>query len=447
MAGDHGDTLEDALLTLKGRNSRYLQALHFLYKTTLDSVPQDSCRQDGGFPQSQPIMTEKRTAWAEPLSDPEEDTECYKQFRAQPVPAHVLLPLYGDIVEQQEERRRSHIQRRKNQLITMQKPFRFHAEERSKLCERSEASSVQKPSSFIKPIPKLVLDPTVSDRLKEAELLRKINSQMRAQDLLRSSSAPIAVTRDPGLRTSQKSKQQRLAFLQQNPTFQPRTNQAVPDFQRLHRNFQKLSLERQQVPEPTQTKPFKLRTSQRDRPKRQHAQSEQDKGSPPVTSSPHLTSLSPNTLPVYITDSTKRREATIRSSLQDRDSKEAMKEKWLRKHQQKSLAMKRSLSQRAKALDPHTPLADANHKKLRDCRESDRKRTQEYKKDLEEMKRRVTKRAFLFEQVSKGSAIQGAESRFTRVLQQAGLSKEFVEQKGSAGEEDTDEEADELLDE
>lgn len=105
--------------------------------------------------------------WADPEDDiKEEDIECYKQFRAQPIPAEVLLPLYNDIMEQQDERRKSDIQRRKEQLMAMQKPFHFQVEERKKSCERPVTAPAQKTQSIIKPIPKSVLDPTVSDRLR-----------------------------------------------------------------------------------------------------------------------------------------------------------------------------------------------------------------------------------------------------------------------------------------
>ncbi|XP_077319799.1 protein FAM161B [Lithobates pipiens] len=385
--------------------------------------------------------------WADPEDDmKEEDIECHKKFRAQPIPAEVLLPLYNDIMEQQDERRKSDIQRRKEQLIAMQKPFHFLVEERKKSCERPVTAPAQKTKSVIKPIPKSVLDPTVSDRLREAELLRKINSQLRAKDLLQSSTAPVTLTRhirDPNSRTSLKCKEQHLAFLQQSLSFQPRTNPAVPDFHTLYRNFQKLSLSRQQVREPTQTKPFNLRTSrQRHRKKPSHSKSEQDEDRHPVSPSRHLSSLSPNTLPVYITDSTKRREASIRSSLQDREHKGAEQEKWLQKHRQRSLGMQRSISHRAKAMDPHKPLAETNMQKLRENQASDRKRSQEYEKELEEMKSRVRRRAYLFEQVSKGSAVKEAERKFTHTLRQAGLTEEFVQQKGIKDEEMTDESED-----
>ncbi|XP_018429830.1 PREDICTED: protein FAM161B [Nanorana parkeri] len=474
--GQDGDLqFLDTLHSLKSRNGLYLQELAGLYEAGLGDGALDRfffstpLRDPNVALQSPEAHTRARArkscnavtftvpepfqmsvrerespqAWADPDPDmKQEDIECYKQFRAQPVPAQVLLPLYNDIMEQQDERRKSDIQRRKEQLMAMQKPFHFLSEERKKSHERPVTAPAQKSPSVIKAIPKSVLDPSVSDRLKEAELLRKINSQLRAKELLQSSSAPVTLTRhsrDPNSRTSLKCKEQHLAFLQQNLTFQPRTNPAVPDFQELYKNFQRLSLSRQTVREPTETKPFNFLTSnQRHRKKPSRTEREQDEEQPRVPPSRHLSSLSPNTLPVYITDSTKRREASIRFSLQDQECKSAEREKWLQKHRQRSLAMQRSVSRRAKALDPHKPLADTNRHKLRENQVSDLKRSQEYQMELEQMKSRVRRRAFLFEQVWKGSAVKEAERRFTHTLRQAGLTEEFVQQKGNVDEEMAD---------
>ncbi|XP_069806945.1 protein FAM161B isoform X2 [Dendropsophus ebraccatus] len=294
-----------------------------------------------------------------------DDAECVKQFRAQPLPAHIFLPMYNEIVEENENRRKSGMQKRREDLMSMQKPFQLLVQDRN----RPVSAPPEKAHRRRRPIPKSVLDPTVSDKLKEAEILRKINSHLRAKDLLASSSAPVPLSRDirqPLSRTSLKIKQQHLGFLQQDLTFQPQVNQSVPDFQKLYRNFQKLSLKKQRTQEPTASKPFNLRTSSVLSKSRSRTEVVQE--NPPQRPSTYPSSLSLNTLPVYITDGTKRREVSIRSSLQERENQDIKREKWLRKHQEKSLAMRPSLSRRAKALDPHKPLAACMKEKLEEMR-------------------------------------------------------------------------------
>ncbi|KAM3918751.1 protein FAM161B [Leptodactylus fuscus] len=450
----------DMLQGLKIRNSLVLQELTSLYEACrgqamdrrihlAESVFKPKVKASSRGPEftvPQPFQMMLREAekkkkmktqvWEEVQDEQSaEETECLKQFRAQPVPAHVFLPMYKEIMEQNETRRQTGIQKRKEHLLSMQKPFHRLVQDRRQQVERPVSAPTEKVPSRKRSIPKSVLDPTVSDGLREAEMLRKITSHLRAKKLLESSSAPVSLSReirDPHSRSSLKTKQQNLGFLQSNLTFKPHINQSVPDFQTLYRNFQKLSLKKQNTQEPTETKPFNLRTSSLSSKRRSRTDVVQEplKETPPQRSSAYMSSLSPNTLPVYITDSTKRREVAIRSSLQDKDIQDIEREKWLREHRQKSLRMQHSLSRRAKSLDPHKPLAASRKEMLKQKRLSDRRRTQEYKEELEEMMKRVDTRGYLFERVTKGSAIKGVERRFTETLKQAWLNDDFVQQKG-----------------
>ncbi|XP_069591777.1 protein FAM161B isoform X1 [Ranitomeya imitator] len=358
-------------------------------------------------------------AW-EDLQDGQsaDDAECLKQFRARPAPAHVFLPMYKEIMEQNEKRRKTGIQRRSHHLLSMQKPFQLLVQNKRR--QVASAFTTDVPSRK-RPIPKSVLDPTVSDGLREAKILQKINGHIRAKKLLESSSAPVPLsrdTRDPQSRASWKTKQQHLDFLQQNLTFKPQINSCAPDFQRLHRNFQNSCLKNQRLQEQTETKPFNLRTAslRSKRRSRLHDVQKTSTEAPPRRLLASLSSLSANTLPVYITDCTKRREMAIRSSVQDRDKQAIEREKWLLEHQQKSLAMQNKVSRRARALDSHKPLAECKDEKLKQKRHSDHRRSQEYKLELEAMKERVHTRAYLFEQVTKGCATKDMERGSTQTL-------------------------------
>ncbi|KAM8921292.1 protein FAM161B [Pelodytes ibericus] len=374
----------------------------------------------------------------------QEDPECLKQFRAQPVPAQVFLSLYNDLVEQQEAKRKSAMEKRKEFLLSTQKPFRFiskEEEKRKRMSQRPMTAPSVKAQIIKRDIPKCVLDPQFSDKLKEAEVVRKIKSQMRAKDMLQNSSAPIPLTRgtrDPNSRTSQKTQQEYLSFLQENLSFHPHTNPTVPDFQKLYWKFQKQSLENRIERAPTQNKPFRLQTSNLRVRKQSNTESVEDidhHSEAPSKYLQGLLSLSPNTLPVYITDSTKRRDSAIRASLEDKDKHEIEMTRWTRKQSKKIQAMQKSICRRAKALDRHQPLADVHGDKLKQIRQADLRRMKEYNEELEQMKTRVKNRPFLFEHVTKGNAIKEVERKFTSTLEQAGLTEEFVQTKGKAQQE------------
>ncbi|KFO63731.1 Protein FAM161B, partial [Corvus brachyrhynchos] len=381
----------------------------------------------------------------------QDEAECQKQFRAQPVPAHVFLPLYQEIMEQNEIRRQAATQKRKELLLSTQRPFSFLEKEEKKkeairqkfLAATPNESSKQKQAS--KKVPKSTYDSLLGDKLKEAELYREIRIQMRANDLLKSSIAPIDTSncrREPQSRTATRTKQERLGFLQDKSfSFKPKINPTIPDFEELYWAFQRKTVRRQEIKEPTRNKPFKLRTSNLHARQRQanektkfdFFQDSQKLSKVSVQKSqslPGLSSLSSNTLPVHITDATRKRESAIRYA-QD-NKKEGDKEGiyWLEKQKMKCQAMQKSVNSRAKALDPHKSLEETQKEKSKQNRQNMQDRTKEYRKELEEMQLRVKNRPYLFEQVTKHDARRGAERRYRRTLQQVGLSEEFVKKKG-----------------
>ncbi|KAM9291450.1 protein FAM161B [Morus bassanus] len=389
----------------------------------------------------------------------QDEAECQKQFRAQPVPAHVFLPLYQEIMEQNELRRQIATQKRKELLLSSQRPFSFlEKEEKKKEAIRQnflaaatpKESSKQKQAS--KKVPKSTYDPLLGDKLKEAELYREIRIQMRAKDLLENSVGLIDTSncrRKPQSRTATKTKQERLGFLQDiSFSFKPRINPTIPDFEGLYWAFQREAVRRQEIKEATRNKPFKLRTSNlrgRQKQANEKIKDSQQLCKVSVQKSHSLTglsSLSSNTLPVHITDATRKRESAIRHS-QD-NKKEGDKEGiyWLEKQKKKSQAIQKSVNSRAKALDPHKSLEETHKEKSKQNWQNMRARTKEYRKELEEMQLRVKNRPYLFEQVTKHDARQGAERRYRHTLQQVGLSEEFVREKGKDATDLLEEESD-----
>ncbi|XP_004371086.1 protein FAM161B [Trichechus manatus latirostris] len=376
----------------------------------------------------------------------QEEAECHRQFRAQPVPAHVYLPLYQEIMERSEARRQAGIQKRRELLLSSLKPFSFlEKEEQRKQAaqQRDLAATVQAKvpkQKATKKIPKSILEPALGDKLQEAELFRKIRIQMRALDMLRMASSPIASSSswpDPQSRTATRTREEKLGFLQTDFEFQPRVNPTVPDYEGLYKAFQRRAAKRRETREVTRNEPFLLRTANL-----RHTQRRGDadatggrKDSPSATPLPRsrslsgLASLSANTLPVHITDATRKRESAVRSSLEKRDKADESTQ-WLEMHKKKCQAMSKSITLRAKALDPHKSLEEVFKAKLKENRNNDRKRAKEYKKELEEMKKRIQTRPYLFEQVTKDLARKEAEQRYRDTLKQAGVDEDFVRNQG-----------------
>nr|XP_005986623.2 PREDICTED: protein FAM161B isoform X1 [Latimeria chalumnae] len=375
-----------------------------------------------------------------------EEAECQKQFRASSVPAHVYLPLYNEICERGEERRRVGTEKRKEHLLATQKPFSFVEREKKQREEirgrlQQEAQQSQNHEVKVKKkIPSSVLDPAVSDKLKEAELYRKIHIQMRAMDLLKSSSAPIKVQpqrRETDKTSSLKTKQEKLGFLDEGPKFWPKVNDVVPDFERLYQTFQKEARRKKELKETTRCEPFKLRTS--NLPPRQSKKTEETVQESQSTVKTRLrrscsfsgvSALSSDTLPTYITDAERRRQSAIRNSLEKKLNKEKEQARWMEQHRMNSQTMKKNVMRRAKAMDTHKSLAETYKEKLKQNRQNDQRRMREYKEELEEMKKRVRDRSYLFEQVTQKNAKTKAEQHYRKTLSQLGLDEEFVRSKG-----------------
>ncbi|XP_074146143.1 protein FAM161B [Sminthopsis crassicaudata] len=376
----------------------------------------------------------------------QEEAECQKKFQAQPVPAHVYLPLYQEIMEQNEARRQAGIQKRKELLLSSFKPFSFMEKEEQKkeaIRQKGSAAMTQAKTSkqkVTRKVPKAVLEPALGDKLKEAELCRKHRIQRRATDLLQAASSPFTSNRytDPKSRVSTRTRQEKLSFLQRDFDFQPRVNPSVPDFKSLYRAFQKEAAQKRETREATRNKPFQLRTASLHHRQRPSKESGEPKNLPQSSMAPlqrsrslsGLVSLSPNTLPVHITDATRKRESAVRCSLEEKKDKENESALWMEQHRKKCQAMYKSVTLRAKAMDPHKSLKEMYKTKLKENWLNDQKRTKEYKKELEEMKRRVQNRPYLFEQVTQLCARKEAERRYRDILQKVGLDEEFVMSKG-----------------
>lgn len=104
--------------------------------------------------------------------------ECQKKFCVASVPEHVSKPLYDDLIHEQERLRKEGREQRRDFLLTMQKPFRFHKREEKKQErlkeEMASANKSEKPVYVRKPIPKAFSDPSFSEKFKGAIYLNII---------------------------------------------------------------------------------------------------------------------------------------------------------------------------------------------------------------------------------------------------------------------------------
>ncbi|NXT53274.1 F161A protein, partial [Pluvianellus socialis] len=323
----------------------------------------------------------------------EEEAECQKKFRANPVPAAVFLPLYHEIVQQNEERRRSVKERSKLKLLASQKPFKFIEREKQrneirKMQLRDLSAPEKKTKLFkAKPVPKCVYSPAINDKLKEEELYREIRIRMRAEELLRNSSLPNSRL---ALKDTSKKKKHKCIEPKQ-AEHKPKIKSDVPDFELLHQKFEKQLLQQKQAKHLTVCEPFDLRT-------------------------PYIPSHKGKILKDIQEDEEKLKET--RWPYASPRCKPQMRHSHANSH----------LSGFGESKSPK--ITESTRRRLQAIRNYEKQRMQEYLQELQEMEERVNQRPLLFERVTQKNARMAAEKHYSNRLRALGICPEFVSKKG-----------------
>ncbi|XP_078505599.1 protein FAM161A isoform X2 [Lissotriton helveticus] len=323
----------------------------------------------------------------------EEEAECQKKFKANPVPASVFLPLYREIMERNEERRKFVKDRRRDLLLASQQPFQFiEREERKKEMVKEQLEALPAPKKKTrpfkaKPVPKSIYSSNNSDRLEEEELYRGIKMQMRAQELLQNSVEPRSFLASRSKLATHKHKCLQSEELQHKP----KINSQVPDFEELHRKFQKQLLKKKDSKPVTICEPFCLRTMQ--------IASTKDK---------------------------------ILEDIQA-DEQQLYETRWpyqtpRRKPRSGCYSANSSL---CKALE-YEPLrtTESTERRQQAIRAHERQRMREYFQELGQMEARIDQRPLLLERATQSNARLSAEKHFSDVLKEAGLKEDLFLKKG-----------------
>lgn len=201
----------------------------------------------------------------------EEELECQKKFKATPPPAHIFLPMFEEIMEGQETKRRMIHETGEELLKSIQEPFEFVLREEEKDSQKrtTSASANGKTSSAkfkANPFPSHIFDDSVTARMAEDEEYRRIRAKLRAKELMKSAKLPSSMEeRDKDYfagksRQRERAKKASKSSLMVEPSFRPKVNKTMPDFDERYKKFL-ASVKKKQVPQTTVCKPFKLQTS------------------------------------------------------------------------------------------------------------------------------------------------------------------------------------------
>ncbi|XP_032729723.1 protein FAM161A isoform X2 [Lontra canadensis] len=328
------------------------------------------------------------------LREQEEESECKKKFRANPVPAFVFLPLYHDIVKQNEERRRRLKEKTKEALLASQKPFKFIAREEQKQAIREKqlrdlCKSKKKTNQFkARPIPRSTYGSTSNEKLKEEELYREIVMQLRAQELLQYSS-PLPCRsgrRSCAPRKLKCPEQVEKLKCKHELRCQTADFEDLPERYRKHLSEQKCS---------------KLLTVGR-KPSGLHAAS----------------------------NASTKREKTLADIAADEEHLKETRPNLSPRHR----LTVRSASAKPVPCNCNPPVPTVSSRgREQATRKSEKERMREYQRELEEREEKLKHRPLLFERVAQKNARMAAEKHYSNTLKALGLSDEFVSKKGQSG--------------
>lgn len=206
-----------------------------------------------------------------------DEAELHKKFRAQPVPATTFLPLYDEITRQNELRRYQVRELSKAILKSTEKPFKFvkREEEKKQLRRTKSLSNIadlenkmeEKKKFKANPFPDHLFDLTLADKVAEKEEYRTIKMRMRAQEMLAVSRLPPNMEARGEeytlghFRSKLNKEGNKNAFMTKEHKFRPQINPDIPDFDDLHRQFEKEMRDKKREREPTVSEPFNLRTA------------------------------------------------------------------------------------------------------------------------------------------------------------------------------------------
>ncbi|KAM9054297.1 protein FAM161A isoform 3-T3 [Megaptera novaeangliae] len=327
------------------------------------------------------------------LKKQEEESECKKKFRANPVPAFVFLPLYHDIVKQNEERRRSMKEKNKEALLASQKPFKFIAREEQKQIREKQLKdffkSKKKTNQFkARPIPRSTYGSTINDKLTEEELYRNIRTQQRTQDFLQNS-FPLPCS---PARRSYATRKPKCPEQAEKSKCKHKVRCQTADSEDLPERYQKHHSE-QRCPKP-------------------------------------LTVCEPSDLHAASHASTKREKILADIEADEENLKET---RWPYLSPRRRSPV-RSINAKPVPCSCNPPMPTVSSRgREQATRKSEKERMREYRRELEEREEKLKNRPLLFERVAQKNARMAAEKHYSNTLKALGISDEFVSKKGQSG--------------
>ncbi|XP_067837898.1 testis-specific protein 10-interacting protein-like, partial [Heptranchias perlo] len=119
--------------------------------------------------------------------------------------------------------------------------------------------------------------------------------------------------------------------------------------------------------------------------------------------------------------------------MKEKERKELMEQKRLRKQRMRSRKVERQIAARMSAYEMEQSRKRQAQRRLHCFRKQNREQAAQYQAELKQMKERVARAPFLFEQVTQNNVRGTIDRLFSRILQKVQLDEELVCTLSTAG--------------
>ncbi|UJR20636.1 hypothetical protein I4U23_023761 [Adineta vaga] len=374
----------------------------------------------------------------------EDEMHLSYSFKAKSVPAHVHLPLYEQMQEDQRLRSDHVRHMTKEYLASISKPFAFESREKAKTIIRRHSFAGgdmlrSEPRFKARPLPDFYYRQQEENELsQEKDLHRSVRKDIRAKELLRQSRTPFSSFK-PNFTRRSKSASDIARFRYQEHSFKPKTNgYYLPNYDKNYSNFLRTMEEKKRTRSPTKCKPFLLYTNMipskkdkvladiRNDAQTRHAETFRIKGKQMPTRSTSIANLSVSLqksepIPTKTTEAQRLREAVGKKKRREEDVRNSVVEIHQRSKSAKERRVREAILQRGDLQNRATVAKAKRDENTRKLRQSIRQSEDDYAKKLDEMKERVEQRPLLLEQDSRRKAVEELEKKIKYAMDIANI--------------------------
>ena len=312
-------------------------------------------------------------------------------YKAKPVPPEVKIPLFEQIMREQEERR---CQVKKESVAltkAMEKPFSFYFRDLLKSQKQPQPLNESQPVFHANPVPWTTKLPLYHKMVSEREASRKERIEKAKKELLKQSKMP------PRMEMHQNTKEEPKPRAQSAKRFKAKE---VPDFKALQAQFQASLDSKKGSFVPTQPQPFKFNDNIKSHKYLKFLDKTEDAQVKwGILSKPRTKSLGKPKIVPSMTQKAKEMIEYKRKTLQ------AQKEKQLKLQEEENQRLKkqekmRKVVQNSSAVKSHKAELKQKQKEINQARKDNIKQAEaEYKAFKRDMKARLAERPLLIEQV------------------------------------------------